>query len=629
MGKVVSKVTGALGLTADPTTGQGAMNQSLALQRQALERLDKIKVPTVEEQEIALANPELILSTPEERLKETNLAEIAADPMLKGQQIDALEGMSELADQGYAEEDRARMRAMQRQVGSDEQARQASILQSMAERGALDSGAQLAAQLSSSQGASNRAAEQADRLAMAAADARRSALGQQANMAGNIRSQDYGEQANVARARDAISQFNAGVSARDTAARQANAQQIAATANQQEMANKGLIQQNFQNQFQKATGAAQALGNMAAGQANQAQMQAQAAQNQASAIRGMAIAGGKAAMGKPPMKNGGIKKYANGGISAENGFDGVNEGPMMSRQSDPLAGILPSIKQQAPMMSEKRVPQLLERPVRSDAERLDDRAASMAQDVMADPIQRKPSLPMISEVADQYTQEKTPVAKKEREESSFLKDMIMNMEMPKQNNSPLNLRDANRTINPKAGLAGYYEDGGVSNAGETEFIGHPRSDLAYFKDQPQNSIEASVSAEGAYYNDGGMAYEDGGEGTIINSGMESYSGDYLEDRINDGEMVLNLKQQEHLNDLLQELMEHRQDQQIQSQPEILSDEPIRVDEQVDMGMAQVNEPQQQALFETINGERPVEALPEEDVIETKGMKKLLKMLGSE
>ena len=106
-----------------------------------------------------------------------------------------------------------------------------------------------------------------------------------------------------------------------------------------------------------------------------------------------------------------------------------------------------------------------------------------------------------------------------------------------------------------------------------------------------------------------MNYEHGGQGGIIDSGMESYAGDELPDRINDSEMVINLDDQDNLNNMMQELGQ------------------LRADQMVDSGEADVNPDQQEALFETIKGERLPEELPQEDIVEAQGMKKLLQMLG--
>jgi hypothetical protein len=144
---------------------------------------------------------------------------------------------------------------------------------------------ELATRLKSSQDAQQQAAEQAEaRAAMAFAN-KQSALDKIANLSGQMRTQDVGEQTQKAQAADLINQFNlqqrAGQTQRDLdrknqaqAANLANKQAISNegtnTRNMQEQYNKELIQQQYQNQVQKAGGAAnamQAKGNLLQNQA--------------------------------------------------------------------------------------------------------------------------------------------------------------------------------------------------------------------------------------------------------------------------------------------------------------------------------------------------------------------------
>jgi len=400
VGSIVNKVTGSLGLTADPSAGAAERQQADALQQRAVLELEKLGIPSVEAQKIVLEQPELVLSSLEERLGPSAFEDIQIDPRLQEAELDALSALQQAGEEGFTAEDRARIEALRSQIGADEQARQASILQQMAQRGALDSGAQLAAQLGSSQAATQRASQEGLELAAQQAAARRNALAQAGQMASQMGSRQFSQDAQKAQASDAIRQFNAAVAARDTAAKQQQAQQRASIANQQEMYNKGLLQQNFQNQLAKATGVTGALGNQAQQAMQSAAQQASAAQQEAAGTRGLLIGGARAAM--------------------------------MAR------------------------------------------------------------------------------------------------------------------------------DGGMK----------------------------------------GMNYQAGGQGTIIESNLDSYAGDELPDRINDGEMVLNLDQQNMFNNLLKELADRR-----------------RADENVDNGNAIVNEAQQETLMDIARGEAQPEDLGDQQIVE--------------
>jgi hypothetical protein len=146
--------------------------------------------------------------------------------------------------------------------------------------------------------------------------------------------------------------------------------------------------------------------------------------------------------------------------------------------------------------------------------------------------------------------------------------------------------------------------------------------------QPQSQAPYRPFIDGSPFADGGMAYEDGGEGTIIDSGMESYAGDHLRDRINDGEMVINVEQQDSLNNLIKELANRRMNEDIHPSEMMSEEMPQRVDEQLNEGMLEVNPHQQQSLMDVLRGDKEVEELPDENIVEARGFKKLLAMMGS-
>ena len=111
-------------------------------------------------------------------------------------------------------------------------------------------------------------------------------------MASQMSAQDLGLKTNKASAADTIAQFNTQQRAATGAANQGyridRATQLANLRNQEEVANKGLIQQNFQNQIQKAGGVAQAQSAQAGNLQQQAAGAQQAQQAQTGAILNLA-----------------------------------------------------------------------------------------------------------------------------------------------------------------------------------------------------------------------------------------------------------------------------------------------------------------------------------------------------
>lgn len=286
----------SLGSLFGGSAGKKDMKKSNQLMREAVERLEAVGVPTVEAQKIALQDPEIQGLLEAEQLAESEMAGVSIDPRMKQAQMSALEEISGLAQTGLGAEDKAAFNALRRDASGMAQAQNASALQEANARGTLDSGSSLIASLNAGQNAANRASAEGDRLAANAAAARREALTQKANLATSMGQNDFSNKAQVANAADSINRFNSqnrqNVNERNLDARQGIANAGTANRNQEEMYNKGLVQQKFQNDFAKAGGVAGATQNLAANHAAQGQAAAQgeAAMNGAILNAGMGIA---------------------------------------------------------------------------------------------------------------------------------------------------------------------------------------------------------------------------------------------------------------------------------------------------------------------------------------------------
>jgi hypothetical protein len=280
--------------------GKSEMKESNRLMRDNIAKLEAIGIPTIEAQKIALQNPELVEPLIAEQMGASQMEDIQMDPRLQAAQRSALDEMTGLGQTGLGAEDRAAFNQLRRQAAGAAEAQQASTMQEMAGRGMLDSGANLIAQLQAGQSQADRMSQEGDRLAASASEARRAALGQQANMASQMSAQDLGLKTGKASAADTIAQFNTQQRAQTGAANQGyrvdRASQLANIANQQEVANKGLIQQNFQNQIQKAGGVAQQQNALAGNLQQQAAGAQQAQQAQTGAILNLAGTLGAGAM---------------------------------------------------------------------------------------------------------------------------------------------------------------------------------------------------------------------------------------------------------------------------------------------------------------------------------------------
>lgn len=210
-GMVASQIVG--GMMAS-SAQKKAMAQEAALREAALGIANALKIPTAEAEKLVLQSPELVWEfIPEEEkailLEGTKMSEIEVDPRLKQAEMEALEGLRERSTGGLTDADIAGFSQLRRKTAAEAEARDSRILQNMAERGILGSGAELASRQSSSQQAMLAQSEEADRLAQSIAQAKMQALGQLGTYSSGLREQEFGEQSQVASAEDIIAKFNA------------------------------------------------------------------------------------------------------------------------------------------------------------------------------------------------------------------------------------------------------------------------------------------------------------------------------------------------------------------------------------------------------------------------------------
>ena len=134
--------------------------------------------------------------------------QIEADPRLRNAQMESLDYLGEIGQTGLTAGERAAMNELRRNTAQESQAKQAQLLQEMAQRGVGGSGVELAARLGANQASADRMSRESDTLVQQAQQRAMDAMMNQANLGGQIRSQDYGEQSNLASARDAMNKFN-------------------------------------------------------------------------------------------------------------------------------------------------------------------------------------------------------------------------------------------------------------------------------------------------------------------------------------------------------------------------------------------------------------------------------------
>lgn len=274
---------GLLSGVINSITGQGSADRAQQLSGAGAAALQGVELPDIEKQKLSLDQYQYLgdYAPLLEQLQQAGpsaMGDVAVDPRLKQQQMDALSQLAGLSQTGLSQADLAALEQTRRAAAAESQAKQGQILQEMAQRGQGGSGAELIARLKSAQSGADRQSAEGLQIARDAQARALQALSQGAGLAGSVRGQEFGEQSDIARARDVVNQFNTQnaqnvqqrnvggqnqAQAANIQARQELSNQNVGLQNQQQQANKGLLQQQFQNAIQKAGGIAQNYGQQA------------------------------------------------------------------------------------------------------------------------------------------------------------------------------------------------------------------------------------------------------------------------------------------------------------------------------------------------------------------------------
>jgi hypothetical protein len=279
-------------------------------QRAALAQYQNIAIPDIADQQLHLEGLKSVGDyTPEMEAAmaggSSAMEGVSSDPRLKEQNMRVLSQMTDAGRGGLTMEDRAALNELRNKTAQQTQARDASILQNMAQRGVAGSGSELAARMIESQNAGNEASAAGDRLASMGQQKALQALASAGSMGGQMQTQDFREKSDVANAADIARRFDVtnsrdvqqrNVGSRNTAqaGNLANNQRVADTnvglRNTEQEHNKGLIQQHFTNEMTKANGMSGQYKNIA----EQANNQQKANDTQAGGIMNAGITAGAA-----------------------------------------------------------------------------------------------------------------------------------------------------------------------------------------------------------------------------------------------------------------------------------------------------------------------------------------------
>ncbi len=253
---------------------QGDQAQAQADMQAALAAYQNIQVPTIAEQQWNLAQEQAAGSLQPQTeatysMGPNAMNNIQTNPQFATAQQAALTQLGQLGQGGLTAQERANLINSNQAIAGQTNAQNSAIQQQMAARGMGGSGVQLAAQLSNSQNAANQAYNNSNAINAQAQNQALAATAQMGGLATQEQGQQFGQQAAIAQAQNAINQFNtanqqnvAGVNTQTQnqaqAANLANLQNIGNTnvglQNQQQAHNTGLYQQQFSDQMAQAAG---------------------------------------------------------------------------------------------------------------------------------------------------------------------------------------------------------------------------------------------------------------------------------------------------------------------------------------------------------------------------------------
>lgn len=226
---LVGNIVGGIASSGDKAKAQQAMNDALA-QIQAVGAPPDLSAQIIREklQQVGVYNPKM-----EDAITQgvSQVSQIQEDPSLKSAQNRALQVLQQRGAGGLNPEDRAAYNQLRAQTEKDAEGKRQQILQNMAARGMGGSGAELAAQLSSSQANDQDLSAQGDRLAAQASQNALQAMSQAGSLGGQIRAQDFDVNKTKAAAADELNRFNT----QAQIARQARNTASANTAQQQNL----------------------------------------------------------------------------------------------------------------------------------------------------------------------------------------------------------------------------------------------------------------------------------------------------------------------------------------------------------------------------------------------------------
>lgn len=511
--------------------GKDPNKAAMKIQKRQMKRLDAIDLPELEE--YILQSPELVGLLDAEELGDSAFDKLQEDEGLKQAQMDALRQMRDLGEVGLTPEERAQRNAMLRESAAQNQAAQKQILQSMAQRGNLDSGASLIAQLQANAQQGADARRQSEQMAADVSSRRRDAINRAAGMAGQMSQQDLALQGQKASAQDRIAQFNAqqraGVARANLAARQGIENQRAAIANQQSQVANQIAEQNFQNELSRATGQGQVASNMS-------QIAANAPQRPGALQAGLA---GAASLGAASGGN----PYAMAAGAGAGILSSFEDGGVVYAKD----GLMDQMMAQSMGISQSPQNYVMQQPETGTTDAMAAQLMKDAEDAMMGR-EYDTKIPYRTGInPDKAPERKEYVTRNEPVEP---KKPVAKKAEPKKEESKIDGKDLSKGLSALSEMMKAPErqslELGPQQKLSVENIMQPMGQVDF--QNPFMAEDGGLYDDTMYAQDGSIIFDSDGQGSIV--GGDSFERDRVDARLNSGEAVLNVAQQQRLMDLL-------------------------------------------------------------------------------
>jgi hypothetical protein len=262
-------VSGLIGNIA----GESDRANARKLQQEALQRILDVHAPTVDSMKLGLdqyqsagqLDPAMAETV---NAKDSLINNVSTDPRLRAAQMASLNQLQQMGVSGMRPEDMAAISSVINKTNQQSNAANQAVLQNMQQRGIGGSGNELAAKMMNNQNAANLSSQQGLDVAGQASQRALQAIMSAGSMGSSMEGQQFNQDAQKAQAQDIINKYNSmnqqqitnnNTSTRNAAQAQnlANKQSLmnsnVGLANQQQQYNKGLLQQDFSNQLNRAS----------------------------------------------------------------------------------------------------------------------------------------------------------------------------------------------------------------------------------------------------------------------------------------------------------------------------------------------------------------------------------------